>query len=197
MYLKLLQIWRILENSSRFLLTCLLVLAMTNVQAQQAVVTGNVTDDTGAPVPGANVIIKGTTTGTITDVNGDYSLTVPGSDAVLAISYIGFVGQEIAVGSQTNIRTSLVTDVSTLQEVVVVGYGTQKRSDLTGSVSSIKPEDIASFPIQRVDQALQGRAAGVFVLNTDGAPGGNTMIRIRGNNSIKLTNSPAHISHGL
>jgi len=192
-----LQFWKVLNKTSRFCLTCLFVLLVTNVQAQEAVVKGKVTDDTGAPVPGANVIIKGTTTGTITDVNGEYTLTVPGSDAVLAISYIGFVSQEITVGSQTDIRVSLVTDISTLQEVVVVGYGTQKRSDLTGSISSIKPEDIASFPIQRVDQALQGRAAGVFVLNTDGAPGGNTMIRIRGNNSINGGNQPLIVIDGL
>lgn len=197
MYSTLRQIWSFLENSTHILLTCLFVLVITEAQAQQVVVKGNVSDATGAPVPGANVVIKGTTTGTITDLNGDYTLTVPGSDAVLAISYIGFVSQEITVGSQTDIRVSLVADIAQLEEVVVVGYGTQKRSDLTGAIASVSPQEISSFPIARVDQALQGRAPGVYVLNSDGSPGGNTLIRIRGLNSINGGNEPLVVIDGL
>lgn len=160
-------------------------------------VTGNITSETGDAIPGVNVVEKATTNGTVTDNNGDYSLTVTNENATLVFSFIGYINQEIAINGRSSININMEEDVQALAEVVVVGYGTQKKSDFTGSVTSIKGQDITSMPTQRVDQALQGRAAGVLVLNTDGAPGGNTTIRIRGMNSILGGNSALIVVDGL
>ncbi|MGC1240687.1 MAG: TonB-dependent receptor [Chryseosolibacter sp.] len=160
-------------------------------------ITGKVTSDTGDPLPGVSVLEKGTTNGTVTDTEGAYSLTVSNEDATLVFSFIGYTSQEMAVNGRSIVNISMVEDVVSLGEVVVVGYGTQKKTDLTGAVTSIKVDDIAAFPMARVDQALQGRSSGVYVLNTDGSPGGNTMIRIRGLNSINGGNEPLVVIDGL
>jgi len=160
-------------------------------------ITGRVTDDDGQPLPGATIQIKGTTAGTVTDANGDYKLSVPDNNATLVFSYVGYVTQEIAVGNLTVIDVALSLSVAELGEVVVVGYGSVKKSDLTGSISSIRPAELTQLPTQRVDQALQGRTSGVYILNTDGSPGGNTMIRIRGLNSINGGNEPLIVIDGL
>ena len=163
----------------------------------EKIVSGNVVDDKNEPLPGANVVVKGTTIGTTTDAGGHYSLTVPDDAAVLVFSYIGFQTQEASIGSQSVINITLQADLSTLSEVVVVGYGEQRKSDLTGAITSVKGEDIVQLPTQRVDQALQGRAAGVMVLSPSGVPGGPTTIRIRGMNSINGSNSPLVVIDGL
>ncbi len=166
--------------------------------AQQEIsVSGKVTDENNEALPGANILVKGTTVGAVTDLNGDFSLTVPNAQAILVFSFVGYANQEIRVGNQTVINVNLAPDLASLDEVVVVGYGTVRKSDLTGSVSTIKPEEILRMPTQRVDQAIQGRAPGVFVMNTDGSPGGNVFIRIRGNNSIYGGNDPLVIVDGL
>jgi TonB-linked SusC/RagA family outer membrane protein len=166
--------------------------------AQPVRVTGTVTDaSTGEPLIGVNVIIEGTTIGVITDNDGKFSIDVPDRNAVLQISYVGFVTQGIAVDGMTVIDVALISDIRALEEVVVTGYGSVRKTDLTGSVSSIKPDQIVQMPLQRVDQAIQGRATGVYVLNTDGAPGGTTLIRIRGLNSINGGNQPLIIIDGL
>jgi TonB-dependent SusC/RagA subfamily outer membrane receptor len=116
---------------------------------------------------------------------------------VLIFSYIGYQAQEISIGNQAVINITLQTDLSTLSEVVVVGYGEQRKSDLTGAITSVKGEDVTQLPTQRVDQALQGRAAGVMVLSPSGVPGGPTTIRIRGMNSINGSNSPLIVIDGL
>ena len=158
---------------------------------QQVKVSGTITDaTTKEPLVGVNVIVEGTTIGVMTDVNGKFSLSVPSLSGTLAISYIGYVAQNVPINGMTSIEIALESDVKALEEVVVTGYGTVRKSDLTGSVSSIKTEQLLQLPTQRVDQAIQGRAAGVFVMNTDGSPGGNTLIRIRGNNSINGGNDP-------
>ncbi len=180
-----------------FLILCWMLLFTASAWAQNITVQGKVADETGTEIPGANVVVKGTTSGTVTDANGAFTLTVPSQDAVLIVSYLGYQAQEIRVGSQTNFSVALAEDVTALEELVVVGYGSQKKSDLTGAISSIPTDEIASFPIARVDQAIQGRTPGVYVLNTDGAPGGNTMIRIRGNNSINGGNEPLVVIDGL
>ena len=168
------------------------------VELMQQRVTGTITDaSTGDPLVGVNIVVEGTTTGTMTDFNGKYTIEVPGRNAVLSISYIGYIALKVNVEGRTVIDVSMESDLRALEEVVVTGYGTVRKSDLTGSVSSIKTEQILQLPTQRVDQAIQGRAPGVFILNTDGSPGGNTMIRIRGSNSIHGGNDPLIIVDGL
>jgi TonB-linked SusC/RagA family outer membrane protein len=168
------------------------------VAVQQQRVTGTITDaSSGEPLVGVNIVVEGTTTGTMTDINGKFTIEVPNRNSVLAISYIGYIAQRINVGGRAVIDVSMESDLKALEEVVVTGYGTVRKSDLTGSVSSIKTEQILQLPTQRVDQAIQGRATGVFILNTDGSPGGNTMIRIRGSNSINGGNDPLIIVDGL
>jgi len=160
-------------------------------------VTGKVTTQGGEPLPGVNVLEKGTTNGTVTDNSGEYALTVSSEAATVVFSFIGYINQEVILNGRASVDIVLQEDVQALQEVVVVGYGTQRKSDLTGAIASVKAEDLVLMPTQRVDQALQGRAAGVLVLNTDGAPGGNTTIRIRGMNSILGGNDALIVVDGL
>ena len=165
---------------------------------QQVKVSGTITDGaTSEPLAGVNVVLEGTTIGIMTDISGKFSLDVPNLNGTLQITYIGYVPRSIPINGMREINVTLESDLTALQEVVVTGYGTVRRTDLTGSVSSIKTEQLLQLPTQRVDQAIQGRATGVFVLNTDGSPGGNTLIRIRGSNSINGGNDPLVIVDGL
>ena len=159
-------------------------------------VTGKVLDKSGEPIIGANVVVKGTTTGTVTDIDGNFSLEVA-EGALLEISYIGYLEQEIKVGNQNNLTIRLSEDTQNLDEVVVVGYGTVKKSDLTGSVSSVKAEELAAFPVASPAQALQGRTSGVHVKQSSGAPGGSPTVRIRGTNSILGGNDPLYVIDGF
>jgi TonB-linked SusC/RagA family outer membrane protein len=165
--------------------------------AIQKAISGKVTDENGQPVVGANVTVKGTTAGAITDANGEYKLTVPDNAKTLVISFIGYLAQEVTIGNKSVIDVVLVAEIQALSEIVVVGYGTQRKSDLTGSISSVKSKDLVQLPVMRADQQLQGRAAGVVVTNTDGAPGGNTTVRIRGSNSITGGNSALVVIDGF
>ncbi|GAA4814867.1 TonB-dependent receptor [Litoribaculum gwangyangense] len=157
-------------------------------------VTGTVTAD-GQPLPGATVLIKNTSKGTSTDFDGNYAIEAS-PDNTLIFSYVGYATKEVTVGNQSVINVTLEAD-NKLDEVVVIGYGTQRKSDLTGSVSSVSAEDIATLPVARVDQALQGRAAGVQVTQTSGAPGAGTSIRVRGGNSITGNNQPLWVVDGI
>jgi TonB-linked SusC/RagA family outer membrane protein len=165
--------------------------------AIQKVISGRVTDDQGVSLPGATVMFKGTNIGTTTDADGRYKLTIPDNAEILVISFVGYLTEERPIAGATVIDVTLVEDIQTLSEVVVVGYGTQKKSDITGAISSVKGNELTQLPIQRVDQALQGRAAGVLVLNTAGAPGANTTIRVRGMNSINGGNNALVVIDGL
>lgn len=160
-------------------------------------ITGLVTDAQNVPMAKVSVVQKGSANGTTTDGEGIFSITVPDKKSVLVFSYVGYENHEIAVGDQTYVRIRLSPSVDSLKDVVVVGYGKQKRSDLTGSISSLKGRDVTELGTQRVDQALQGKAAGVMVLNTDGAPGGNTTIRVRGMNSVMGGNNALIVIDGL
>lgn len=172
-----------------------LLLAFSSLVAwSQQTVTGTVSADDG-PLPGASVVVKGTTTGVSTDFDGNYTIEA-GADDTLSFSYIGYAAQEIAVGTQNQINVILEAS-NELDEVVVIGYGTTTKSDLTGSVSSVSAEDVASLPVSRVDQALQGRAAGVQVTQVSGAPGAATSIRVRGGNSITGSNEPLWVIDGI
>lgn len=164
---------------------------------QQRRITGTVTGEDGSPLPGVNVVVTGTTQGTTTDIAGKFSIEVPEGARSLTLTFIGMEAQEVTIGTLTQINVTMIESAIGLDEVIVTGYGTVRRSDLTGSVSSIKTEQLLQLPTQRVDQAIQGRATGVFILNSDGSPGGNTLIRIRGSNSINGGNDPLIIVDGL
>lgn len=163
---------------------------------QELTVSGQVLDEANTPLPGVNIVVKGTTNGTTTDSDGKYSLTVPNGNAVLVFSFIGYVTQEVAVGGQSVIDLSLESDVATLSEIVVVGYGEQKRSSVTGAVSSVNSKDIAALPVPSVSQALQGRVPGVFVTN-NGGPGSSAIVRIRGIGSITQNADPLYVVDGF
>lgn len=161
-------------------------------------ITGVVVDDKDEPVIGASVVVKGTSIGTITNLNGSYTLNdVPG-DALISVSYIGYQSVELHAGSNKDLaRIVLKEDTKVLNEVVVVGYGVQKKSDITGSVSSVKSAELLSAPNASTAQALQGRVSGVVVQNTGGEPSGNVSIRIRGANSLSYGNDPLIIIDGV
>jgi TonB-dependent starch-binding outer membrane protein SusC len=160
-------------------------------------VTGTVADETGEKLPGVNVAVKGTTIGTITDINGQYSLSVPDDNAVLVFSFVGYLAQEVSVGNKTNLDIVLQVDNKALDEVVVVAYNTTKKANLTGAVSSVKMSDIDGLPISNAATALQGRMAGVTVSSFTGQPGKNDpQIRIRGIGTFG-NNSPLVIIDGV
>ena len=175
---------------------CMLITCM-GAFAQDRAVSGTVTDQTtNEPLAGVSVQVKGTSTGTSTGNDGRFTIQVPSGRNQLEISYLGYLDQTVTISGST-VSVSMERDGSELNEVTVVGYGVQKKSDLTGSISSIKGADVTQIATARVDQALQGRAAGVLVLNTDGAPGGNTTIRVRGMNSINGGNNALIVIDGL
>ncbi|MDR2969334.1 MAG: TonB-dependent receptor [Tannerellaceae bacterium] len=159
-------------------------------------VSGVVVDSRGEPVIGANVSVKGTTTGNITNIDGEFTLSVP-QGATLVVSYIGYITREIVVNSQTSLRIVLSEDTQTLDEVVVVGYGTVKKRDLTGSVSSISAAKIAEVPALTATEVLQGRIPGALVTNTSWGPGATASILIRGKRSIKASNDPLYVVDGI
>ncbi|MFZ6009153.1 MAG: TonB-dependent receptor plug domain-containing protein, partial [Bacteroidota bacterium] len=167
-----------------------------SVQEVDILVTGSITDETDNPLPGVNVLIKGSTKGTTADAEGKFSISVPDENAVLVISFIGYVTQEILVGNSTQIAVKLLPDVRQLNEVVVVGYGTQKRSSVTGAVTSVSSTEIAALPVPSVSAALQGRVPGVFVTN-NGGPGTNAIVRIRGIGSITQNADPLYVVDGF
>ncbi|HEA30055.1 MAG TPA: TonB-dependent receptor [Leeuwenhoekiella sp.] len=162
----------------------------------QTTVSGTITDDTG-PLPGVSVLVKGTSNGVVTNFDGIYSINNVPEDGVLVFSYVGFKTKEIEVNNQTEISTSLESDVSALDEVVVVGYGTMKRSDVTGAVVSVSSEAIEESIPTTIDQVLQGRAAGVQIQQNSGAPGASSSIRIRGVSSITGSNEPIFVIDGV
>ncbi|HEY9046848.1 MAG TPA: TonB-dependent receptor [Ohtaekwangia sp.] len=177
----------------------LLANPLADVGQQTTKVSGQVvasgSDGVKEVLPGVNILVKGTTVGTVTDADGRYSLELPTSDAVLVFSFIGYVTEEIPVGGQSTIDINMTPDVATLSEVVVVG-AVLKRSDLTGSVAAIESEKLKELPTTSVTQALNGRLAGVYIQNSPGVSGGAT-IRVRGNNSIQFGNGPIFVVDGL
>ncbi len=167
------------------------------IDKQDFTVTGTVQDQSGQPLPGANILEKGTTNGTQTDFDGNFEITISNADAILSVSYIGFSSKEIAVNGQNSITVSLEESAAALDEIVVVGYGTQKKSDLTGSVSSLKSEDLNPGANASVDQMMLGRAAGVQINQSSSAPGGGLSIRIRGASSLNASNEPLYVVDGF
>lgn len=161
-------------------------------------VTGRVMDETkNEPLPGVNVSVKGTNRGTTTDTDGRFRLSVPNGSAVLVFSYIGYTSQEVTVGSRTTLTIQLAASDQSLNEVIVVGYGTQKKRDLTGAISSISSREIAETPASNLLSNAQGRLAGVDIVRSNGNPGSAPVIRIRGNRSINAGNSPLYVIDGI
>lgn len=160
-------------------------------------VSGKVTDNQGVSLPGVSIVIKGTTSGVITNTNGTYSIDVADENAILVFSYIGFVTQEIQVGTQETIDVVLKQDALLLDEFVVVAYGTQKKSHLTGSIATLKTEKLDEIPVARADQALQGKMAGVQVNNSDPEAGSAPQIRVRGMGSISANSDPLIVIDGF
>jgi TonB-linked SusC/RagA family outer membrane protein len=160
-------------------------------------IAGKVSDEKGEGLPGVSVVVKNTTRGTSTDANGRFKLNVPEEATTLVFSFVGYLSQEVVIGNRSDINLSLKVDTKSLEEVVVVGYGTVKKSDLTGSLSQVKSKELNSFPNGNVLQALSGRAAGVQVLQNTGAPGGGVSVRIRGTNSIQGSNEPLYVVDGF
>lgn len=165
-------------------------------QIDEGPITGNITDELGEPVIGANIMEVGTTNGTVTDADGNFTLVVA-DNAVLRVTYIGYLAQDINVAGKSNIKIILIEDLKTLDEVVVIGYGSVKRRDVTTAVSSISTESLDERPIVSAAQAIQGKAAGVNVYQPSGSPGGDMVIRVRGTTSFNGSNSPLYVVDGV
>ena len=166
-------------------------------QPQKKELRGKVTDSKGGPIPGTTVLVKGTTVGTITNSDGTFTLSVPEESKVLTVSFVGFKTQDIPIGNKLNFLVALEEETFGIDEVVAVGYGTMKKSDLTGSVVSVKSDEIVKMPSTRIDVALQGKVPGVVISNDKGQPGQDPVIRIRGGNSIVGNNDPLIVVDGL
>ena len=165
--------------------------------AAQTTVTGTVFDNLDEPCIGASVVEKGRKSGATTDIDGKFTISVSKPDATLVISYVGMKTEEVALGGRTSIEVKLSENTESLDEVVVVGYGTQRKSDITGSVASLSKDQMAQTIVTNADQMLQGKVAGVQVTQNSGAPGGATSIRIRGASSLNSSNEPLYIIDGV
>ena len=166
-------------------------------EKQQFQVSGTITDQSGQPLPGANIVEKGTANGTQSDFDGKFSLTVADENAVLIVTYLGYSTKEVNIDGQTSVTIKLTEDATSLDQVIVVGYGTQDKGKLTGAISQVTAADFEKQPVFQIDQAIQGRAAGVVVSQNSGAPGRGSRIRIRGASSITGSNEPLYVVDGV
>ena len=167
------------------------------VFGQERSVTGVVTDDLGQPLPGVSIVVEGTVKGTISDVNGNYSIELPAEKSVLKFSFVGFINQKIDVTNKRIVNVKMELETAGLDEVVVVGYGTMKKSDLSGASVSLSADKLKSAGMANLDQALQGRAAGVSAVSTSGQPGGAVSIRVRGQSTINAGAEPLYVIDGV
>ncbi|WP_368662357.1 carboxypeptidase-like regulatory domain-containing protein [Zobellia laminariae] len=180
-----------------FLSICFFLFQLVLFAQDGITVTGIISDANGEPLPGASIVLKGTTTGTQTDFDGNYTLNSVDEDATLVVSYIGFTSQEIAVNGQASINVSLSEDAQALDEVVVIGYGEMKSKDLTSSITTIKAEELAATPTGSPMQALQGKVAGLQVVS-NGSPGQGPTIRVRGIGSYDTgASGPLYVVDGM
>ena len=163
---------------------------------QQKSISGKVVDSGGNPLPGVTVVVKGTTNGTITDIDGNYTISKIADNSTLQFSFVGMKTQEIEVGNQKSVNVTLLDETIGIEEVVAIGYGTVKKSDLAGAISQVKSADMENRTIVRAEQALQGKTAGVQVIQTSGAPGSNPTIRVRGFSS-NSSSDPLYVVDGL
>lgn len=181
----------------RFFYFLCLLCTLTAWAQDAAQVNGTVTDETGMPVPGASVLEKGTNNGTTTDIDGKFTINVAPT-ATLQISFIGYTTQEIAVNGQTTLNISMAPGLEELEEVVVIGYGTQKKSVVTGAISQVKAEQLENLPLTRIEQSLQGRTSGVLIAANAGQPGSSATVRVRGVTSFNAgSNDPLWVIDGI
>ena len=169
----------------------------TNASTQQKSVSGTVTDSSGGSLPGVSIVVKGTTTGTITDADGKYSLVNVPENSTIQFSFVGMKTQEISISGKSTINATLVEESIGLDEVVAVGYGVVKKSDLTGSVGSVNSDKLLERPTINLEQSIAGRIAGVNVQTNSGRPGGRTVVAIRGYSSVNASNSPLYVVDGI
>lgn len=179
------------------LTACLIVFFSITVFGQNRTITGTITGEDNATLPGVNIVLEGTQTATISDINGNYTIVVPSEGGKLVFSFIGYTAQTIAISSSDKINVTLKISQQLLDELVVTGYGTEIKSQLTGSISSVKSEDIALTPVSTIEQTLQGRAAGVFIEANNGKVGSSMRIRIRGASSINANSEPLYVVDGI
>ncbi len=193
------KLWHVMRLSLVFLLVAQInIFAAETVDIKQTVqITGTVTDEDGLPMPGANVTVKGTTTGVVTDVNGKYSINVPNRNATVQFSFVGYLTEEVVVGNQSTINMQLRSDAIAIDDVVVIGYGTMRKSDVTGSLASVSSEDIIKRNPTTLAEGLQGMAPGVQVLRSSGAPDGGVQVRIRGTATINNSPDPIWVVDGV
>ncbi len=182
---------------SGFLSLILFGFAISLTFAQEITVTGTVSSDAEGPIPGVNIVIQGTTQGTVTDVDGNFSITVPGPDAVLVFTSIGYASQSVTVGNQTSINVTLTEDVTALDEIVVIGYGTQKKKELTSAISNVKSEDFVKGNVNNPAQLLQGKVAGLSITRPGGNPNQGYTIRLRGMSTIGANTEPLVVIDGV
>lgn len=185
-----------MKASHRFFFVMLFSLIATIAFAQVKSLTGTVVDKTGEPIIGASVLVDGTTMGTITDINGNFSISNVPNNGNLKVSYIGYVTQKVSVAGKNTLKIALAEDTQTLDEVVVVGYGTVKKSDVTGALSRVTEKQIKERPVQNALQAMQGKTPGVDI-TTNSRPGELGDVRIRGNRSINASNDPLYVIDGI
>ena len=178
------------------LLLLIILFSTQQILAQNIAVTGKVLDENGTPLPGASLLEKGTNNGVVTDLDGNFNISVS-ENAVIIVTYIGFKNQEAAVNGRSVINFNMEPDIEQLQDIVVVGYGTQKKAVVTGAVSSISAKEITQVAVTGLDQAMQGRMAGVQVTQNSGEPGGNVSVRIRGVGSLSSSNEPLYVVDGI
>ena len=190
----------LIDNYSYRILDKNIVVTKSNFNSegqQQKTVTGKVTDSTGAPIPGATVLLKSTTNGSLTDADGKFVVSNVPSNGVLIFSFVGMKTQEVTVGNNSTVNVTLADETIGIEEVVAIGYGTMKKSDLTGSVTNMSSERLLDRPALNVAEAISGKIAGVKIIERSGQPGGNPMIRIRGTNSINSSNEPLFVVDGV
>ncbi len=197
-FLLSLLLWSSIKELLRIKLLAVLMLTVFSItQAQQKQLSGNVTDMQGIALPGVSVMVKGTTIGTVTNTNGNYSLSVPGDSQNLQFSFVGMKTQDIPISNQTTINVIMEEEAIGLEEFVAVGYGVVRKSDLTGSVSSISSDKISAYPTTGAVQSLQGRAAGVQITSNNGEPGASLKVRVRGGTSINASSDPIFVVDGF
>lgn len=184
------------QSKFAMLLICFIMGGVFAV-AQTKTVKGTVIDGTGEPVIGANIVVNGTNIGAITDIDGKFSLSNVPNNATVKVTFIGYAPQEVSVSGKTNLNITLSEENDMLDEVVVIGYGTVRRRDLTGSVASVNGDKLVANPVTNVAQALQGQLPGVSVVSQDGRPGASMSIRVRGGGSITQSNEPLYIVDGV